>query len=325
MRLRNSKNNKPRVRFPGVFLVAMLGLALTGSAVNAADEEAGAEKLPDYTRTGADTCLKCHGDDAKVMTIFDTPHAVKADGRTPFAGAQCESCHGPGSEHAGRVGFGKERPPIPAFGAKSPWTTERENKVCLGCHQDQEHRFWDGSGHQRQDVGCVDCHTVHARHDPVMETETQAPVCLDCHSEQRIAINSAYSHPIRYGEMACTSCHEPHGSLNPAMLTGTSVNRTCYKCHAETRGPFLWEHEPVTEDCTLCHRPHGSNNPALLTRRPPLLCQQCHSRLSHPSIGRTAEGLPSGEASQFLLSGSCLNCHSQVHGSNHPSGTPLSR
>ena len=32
-----------------------------------------------------------------------------------------------------------------------------------------------------------------------------------------------------------------------------------------------------------------------------------------------------GGSSRFLLGSSCLNCHSQVHGSNHPSGVKLMR
>ena len=43
-----------------------------------------------------------------------------------------------------------------------------------------------------------------------------------------------------------------------------------------------------------------------------------------PGTTRSQEG----GASRFLLGsmgGSCLNCHSQVHGSNHPSGVKLMR
>ena len=105
------------------------------------------------------------------------------------------------------------------------------------------------------------------------------------------------------------------------------MNQTCYTCHAEKRGPFLWEHAPAAEDCTLCHDPHGSVNPARLKKNPPLLCQQCHSIAGHPSVARTPAGLPGGAGggSAFLLAGSCLNCHSQIHGSNHPSGVKLMR
>jgi hypothetical protein len=65
----------------------------------------------------------------------------------------------------------------------------------------------------------------------------------------------------------------------------------------------------------------------LLKKSPPLLCQQCHSPANHPSFAYTADGLPGGTSppSAFLLAGSCTNCHSQVHGSNHPSGVKLMR
>jgi len=56
-----------------------------------------------------------------------------------------------------------------------------------------------------------------------------------------------------------------------------------------------------------------------------LLCQQCHSQIGHPSVAFTTQGLPNANPSGFLLAGSCMNCHSQVHGSNHPSGVKLMR
>ena len=38
-----------------------------------------------------------------------------------------------------------------------------------------------------------------------------------------------------------------------------------------------------------------------------------------------AEGVPSAGANPNVLGKNCLNCHSQVHGSNHPSGAALMR
>jgi predicted CXXCH cytochrome family protein len=81
----------------------------------------------------------------------------------------------------------------------------------------------------------------------------------------------------------------------------------------------------VAEDCTNCHQPHGSNNPGMLSQRAPLLCQSCHGRESHVGIGITADGLPGNNPSNLLLLDSCMNCHTQVHGSNHPSGRALAR
>jgi DmsE family decaheme c-type cytochrome len=127
--------------------------------------------------------------------------------------------------------------------------------------------------------------------------------------------------------MACSDCHNAHGSATAAMLNKPTVNQTCYSCHAEKRGPMLWEHAPVAEDCTLCHSAHGAVRAALLNKSPPLLCQQCHTVAGHPSVARTGAALPGGSAGGqiFLLAGSCTNCHSQVHGSNHPSGAKLMR
>ena len=92
---------------------------------------------------------------------------------------------------------------------------------------------------------------------------------------------------------------------------------------------MLWEHAPVAEDCALCHASHGSVRPAMLTKNTPALCQDCHSVAGHPAVSRTGAALPGngggGGGSIFVVAGSCTNCHSQVHGSNHPAGAKLMR
>ena len=74
--------------------------------------------------------------------------------------------------------------------------------------------------------------------------------------------------PMLEGKMSCSSCHNPHGSITPALLKEPSLNDTCFTCHAEKRGPFLWEHAPVVESCTNCHDPHGSNHDKMLKLSP---------------------------------------------------------
>ncbi|MGA9335591.1 MAG: DmsE family decaheme c-type cytochrome [Rudaea sp.] len=280
---------------------------------------------PDYSAKGADTCLKCH-DDANVAAIFGTRHAVAADQRTPFGQRQCESCHGPGGDHAKRLHPGEKRTPMPLFATGSTASVMQQNQVCLGCHTQQRHLLdWQGSVHQREDVACVSCHRIHATHDPVTVVAEQPAVCYQCHKRVRSDFEKFSAHPLHEGDMACSACHAPHDSLYPALLKRPTLNQTCYSCHAEKRGPFLWEHAPVAEDCSNCHLPHGSVNPALLTNRPPLLCQQCHAADDHPSVAFTGTGLADRVPSSFLLGGSCTNCHSHVHGSNAPSGADLSR
>src|SRR5438132_9467247 len=50
-------------------------------------------------------------------------------------------------------------------------------------------------------------------------------------------------------KVGCTSCHNPHGGEGGKMLVDLTVNNVCYTCHAEKRGPFLWDHPPVRENC----------------------------------------------------------------------------
>jgi predicted CXXCH cytochrome family protein len=81
----------------------------------------------------------------------------------------------------------------------------------------------------------------------------------------------------------------------------------------------------VQEDCSNCHTPHGSNYENLLVARQPWLCQQCHVAQRHPSSVYSGTGIPPDGAAQQVLGKQCENCHSQVHGSNHPSGIRLTR
>ena len=153
-------------------------------------------------------------------------------------------------------------------------------------------------------------------------------ICTDCHrtEDHRIAGRSITVSVDNENQIACTDCHSPHGSAGPKALQRLTLNQQCFACHAEKRGPFLWEHEPVTEDCAACHVPHGSNNAALLRHRGPFLCQQCHQNVGRLAghINQKREFGGAGNA-RFLFGANCMNCHSQVHGSNHPSGFALQR
>jgi DmsE family decaheme c-type cytochrome len=215
--------------------------------------------------------------------------------------------------------------PPNTFGKQATTPAPQQNQACLACHETGTRDSWAGSTHELADIACASCHLVHTPEDRVFDAETQQQACFQCHSRQRSDSLKNSVHPLRFGAISCSSCHEPHGGDHDFMLTEPTVNDTCYTCHAEKRGPFLWEHAPAAEDCMLCHQAHGSNHDALLTRRAPLLCQQCHAPVGHPSLALTNEDFEDDHANRFMLSRGCLNCHSQVHGSNHPSGATLHR
>ncbi|MCH9697283.1 MAG: DmsE family decaheme c-type cytochrome [Gammaproteobacteria bacterium] len=282
-----------------------------------------------YAKRGAATCLKCH-DDPAITVIFNTAHATKADSRTPFAKHDCESCHGASPEHI-RTAKAKLKQdqvaPSIAFGTNATTPVEQQNQVCLDCHQQGLRMHWQGSQHEFAELACASCHKLHSIHDAVRNRPTQAAVCFNCHTEQRAQINRRSRHPIRDAKVICSDCHNPHGSAGDWLLVDNTVNETCYRCHTEKRGPFLWEHPPAQEDCSLCHTAHGSSQPRLLKVRAPYLCQQCHSdsESTHANLLYSgADALPFGAESRLLLK-SCLNCHVNIHGSNHPSGVRFDR
>ena len=298
---------------PNLILTAVLLSILPGTAL--------AEGELEYSSKGADSCLMCHRSDQwNVMPIFNTKHGSLTDGDAPFTNLQCESCHGPSAAHM-KARNKADMPPMRTFGKGSNETAAEQNEGCLSCHQGHNTIGWMGSAHESSDVACVSCHSIHTESDPVFDRLGQQEVCFDCHQRTRSDTMKASGHPLRLGSMTCSDCHNVHDGNNDFLLVEYNVNDTCYTCHAEKRGPYLWEHAPVTDDCTLCHRPHGSNHPALLTKRPPLLCQQCHSAAGHPATAYTSEDIGTQSTDRFMLSRSCMNCHSQVHGSNHPSGS----
>ena len=143
-------------------------------------------------------------------------------------------------------------------------------------------------------------------------------VCYSCH----LPIKAKMIHSPHRSENSraesCRQCHNPHGTATEKLLAAPSINENCYRCHAEKRGPFLFEHFPVTENCVLCHDPHGSSQKHLLKIRQPYLCLDCHTNLpgSHD---------PFNPQSRFTYNRACINCHVQIHGSNHPSGARLQR
>ena len=265
----------------------------------------------DNAGVGTETCLACHEGmhEPAISALKQSYHGVLFYQETTRSDA-CESCHGPGGRHA-----------------KNPKThpLKPSSNACLGCHKEPELAHWESGVHENASLQCMSCHKLHEQAGNQYQRgglQTNTSQCIDCHTRQRAELHMPSRHPIAEGTVQCMDCHNPHGSLAPAQLRQPTLNNNCYQCHAEKRGPHLFEHTPVTEDCSSCHKAHGSVHKALLKSRPPFLCQQCHMAAGHVSVAPSGSNL-SGNAN--LLGKNCMNCHSEVHGSNHPSGARLTR
>ena len=264
---------------------------------------------------GSDTCVVCHTD--QEASLKPTQHGRIKNPRTPVAGLGCESCHGPGQAHVDDDAKGH----ILKFAAMKPADV---SQTCLTCHSRGAHAGWEGSTHEARNLSCTTCHSVHKPVSPERQLvkATEKELCATCHKAQVIKTERAVAHmPVREGKMSCSSCHNPHGSISnvKALKVGSSVGELCTSCHAEMRGPVLWEHAPVRESCTTCHDPHGSSNDRMLNVRMPMLCQRCHVATRHPATIYDNNAIAVNKSNR-MFGRSCVNCHSNIHGSNHPSG-----
>ena len=288
------------VAVPVVFLIGVT-ILLSAPRVTAAQETGYA---------GMEQCAACHED--AVNAFKNSIHGQK--GFEMRSNRACETCHGPGQAHVD-AGGGKGTMKTVASIPKG-----ERSEMCLKCHDRGTKMFWQGSAHDSRGLTCQDCHSVHKPQSDKaqLKVTSESELCFGCHKQKQAQFFRSSHHPIREGKIACSDCHNPHGTQSPKLVNADSVNEQCYKCHAEKRGPFLWEHIPVREECTNCHEPHGSNHPKLMNAKEPFLCQRCHSDTRHP--GTLYDQSQVGKLSNKILNRSCTNCHSTIHGSNHPSG-----
>jgi len=191
--------------------------------------------------------------------------------------------------------------PMPALQNTTP------NEVCLGCHEKMKTFFQFGrSVHKLSAVGCDSCHQVHGAQASERLLKKKDPdLCFACHGDVKSKFYLSHNHRVLQGALKCSDCHTPHGTRNRAGLRKTNTvakYEVCFNCHPEKRGPWVYEHlTQKAEGCSSCHGVHGSPNPYLLTYRSAReLCSQCH-------------GIP------HFATVSCVNCHTQIHGSNFSS------
>jgi DmsE family decaheme c-type cytochrome len=301
-----------------ILLFLISGIVLLVATGRSFGVETAPEEKEGYI--GAATCRGCH--ENMYESYMRSVHSKKEAHGPEFKEA-CETCHGPGAKHVEKGGgrgvnivdFGKRVDPVV------------RSEKCLTCHEEMRtNAFWNMSRHKNGGVACNDCHIVHSEKGKFLQTP-EPELCFGCHKDVKAQSHKQSHHPLtglstRGAKILCSNCHDVHGGFGEKMIKADSVNELCYTCHAEKRGPFMWEHPPVEENCLTCHTPHGSNHSKLLISRPPELCQSCHDWTQHPGTPYTQfETFPGTAASgkNRLIARSCLNCHSQIHGSNGPS------
>jgi DmsE family decaheme c-type cytochrome len=265
---------------------------------------------------GSETCGACHEDIFKAFA--KNPHeAVETSGRLGFKGQACESCHGPGEHHAETADASFIRNPAKLAPAAV-------DKLCLNCHLNTPtHVGRIQNSHARSQLPCTTCHQIHAATQAGLVARKFTDVnklCAGCHANVWAQFQKPNHHKLPEGAMSCVDCHDPHGSLRPAMTQSFGANEPgCLKCHGDKRGPFTFEHAPMRlEGCSACHEPHGSANPRMLTRQDVrFLCLECHANLPTVTLNAPIGVVP--PAFHDLRSPryqNCTVCHQKIHGSH---------
>lgn len=239
---------------------------------------------------GKERCLECHEEKKEKLL------KVHAD---------CESCHGAGSVHVEDPS--KENIAYP------------NETACLTCHQYRDNRrlTWKSSEHRQANLTCIDCHSVHQKAFRKADVrfsylQPKSALCLRCHANKVGQFRMTSHHPVLEGAMNCVECHNPH---EDRKLQATERNDLCYRCHQEKRGPWVYEHQPVTEDCQICHSPHGSVSRRLLRKNEPYVCLSCHSFAASRHVDQGSTGIAGTNFTRAFFT-RCSDCHGAIHGTH---------
>lgn len=310
----------PRRRLLRLFFLsaALLCLFSVGSARDQKAQKLKEDKRPfakkivgnpaDYV--GSETCKDCH--QGEFDSFAAGPHHATLKNKD-VRQQGCETCHGPGKAHVDSGGEALET--LVRFDKVN---ADQASAQCLDCHQGGDHYNFARSAHMKSNVGCVQCHSLHTpKVKEALLSEALPQLCYTCHLEAKADFVKPFHHRVNEKLVSCNDCHNPHGGfLQHQLRTTAAQDATCFNCHAEKAGPFVFEHAPVkTEGCVSCHTPHGSPNPRLLKRsNVNLICLECHTF----TVDSAAPAIPSfhNQAQKYQA---CTMCHTQIHGSNQSS------
>jgi hypothetical protein len=156
-------------------------------------------RYPVFSATGAILrCFLCHS--------TGTPRVEEGAIVPQEPGVRCETCHGPGAEHAARPSLGNIVRP-------SRYTAAEMNQACGSCHRKPAAKGDD------TDFG----NAWNARHQPLYLAQSKCFIKSE-------------------GKLKCTTCHPPHGGPTRSVCGGCHskprhraairpASRSCETCH----------------------------------------------------------------------------------------------
>ncbi len=197
-------------------------------------------------------CGQCHA------TNYDVGHIIREDSTTAYKSSflegavACESCHGPGRDHA--AWYKAERAPdtqlpegVSLLRPHKDLDAQGVLESCGRCHYQHglEYAIGDDPRTKRFDI-------AHTRnYDKAGFTADGRLTGLNYHGSTQ-----SQSPCFLKGDMSCLSCHQMHGGEKWGLRWVENSNQQCTQCHEapqyEARAHTF--HEPETR-CVDCHMP----------------------------------------------------------------------
>ena len=248
-------------------------------------------------------CQQCHG--SQIRTAFSSDKGKYISSYTDLS-INCESCHGPGKEHANLMQYGKSI--IQGYtGIKSLKILSKQEsvEVCAQCHALKDMiKPGYSPGKDFQDY---------------FSTKFAMLGGNPFYPDGRIKAfgyqqNHVFSDCFINGSMTCVDCHNPHSNeyqdVNRIPLKGKFDNGQCTSCHMAKASNIVEHtfHKQESEGslCTSCHMPftqHKAVGKTIKFARAdhtisiprPLVdqalninnaCQQCHAEMSLVEVSK---------------------------------------
>lgn len=239
-------------------------------------------EYPQGDMSGNVVCLSCH------TVGFGKPGGFVSLQTTPdLAGVQCESCHGPGSEHVARGGDKTKILTLPNILSAS---------VCGRCHRGSHHpqiEEWENSAHSEMTPAPAN----------YFRQNRNVEVCGPCHSGDYQVTTAVLGRPAPQGvelkfSQTCAVCHDPHQRTgnDPHPQPGRDHQLRLTTVSLEVEKPNL---------CGQCHRRRPEDTPQKVSR-PPHHSPQFSFLLGEGGVVSTTEPIRSAHAN---VPGQCVHCH----------------
>ena len=225
---------------------------------------------------------------------------------------------------------GRARRRISIFPATQRSAPDIQNRTCLNCHSGGKRTHWRGSSHPGNDVTCTHCHTLHLPSDPVLAKDNPArsmfPLPQDptrgdacaIHAWRRLRKGGVLGLPQRARRSRAETTATTAGQRRLLHLPCRIARSVPVGAPAGVRRLHALPHPARLEHCATVE-----GAAAMVVSKLPRRFATYHASAFRARTFNRAQAAQT--RLRLLLARACLNCHSAIHGSNHPSGARFTR